>query len=102
ELDDAGAQGLAQHRAGEACSAVVVEAHDVAVADAARRGVLRMDADRLAAVDLRFETGRAEIQLTVKTGRRLIGDQLQREARIRALRGRQPGRMSRAIRVTEI
>ncbi len=87
ELDDTGAQCLAQHRAGEAGPTVVVEAHHVPVANASRRGVLRMDADRLAVLDLRFEAGGAEIQLTVQAGRRLVGDELQRETRIRALRG---------------
>ena len=40
-----------------------------------------MDAHRLAAVDLRREAGRAEIELAVQPGRRLVGDQLQRKAR---------------------
>src|SRR5690348_1147106 len=52
KLHDAGAQRLAQHGARKACATIVVEAHDIAAANASRRGVLRMDADRLAALDL--------------------------------------------------
>ena len=81
QLDDAGAQCLAQHRAGEAGAALVVEPHDVAVANAARRSVLRMDAHRLAPLDLGGKAGGAEIELAVQPCRRLVGDQLQREAR---------------------
>jgi hypothetical protein len=51
-LDDAVAQRLAQHRAGKTCSAIIVEADDIAIADCSRRGILRVDADRLAVLDL--------------------------------------------------
>ena len=64
--------------------------------DAARRGILRVDAHRLAPVDLRGLAGGAEIELAVQPGRRLVGDQLQREARGGGRSGavdrRQPGR----------
>ena len=40
-----------------------------------------VDAHRLAAPDLRREARRAEIQLAVQAGRRLVGDQLQRKPR---------------------
>src|SRR5271167_2258517 len=53
QLHDTGPQRLAQHRAGKARPAVVEEANDVALADAARRGILGMNADRLSPVDLR-------------------------------------------------
>src|SRR4029077_5293566 len=56
QLDDSGSQRLAQHRAGEAGSAVVVKAHDVALRDAACRGILRMDADRPAPPSLSAQT----------------------------------------------
>ncbi len=62
---------------------------------------MRMDADRLAVLDLRFETGGAEIQLTVQAGGRLIGDEMEWETQICGHRGRQPGRMSRAVGVIE-
>jgi hypothetical protein len=81
QLHDPGAQGVAQPRPGQAGAALIVEPHDVALADAARRGVLRMDAHRLAPVDLRGEAGGPEIELAVQPARRLIGDQVQREAR---------------------
>ena len=105
DLHDAGPQRLAQQRAGEAAAALVVELHDVAVLDVARRGVLRMQAHRLATIDLRGEAGGAEIQLAVQPGRRLVGDQLQWEAgggrRSSAFGRRQPGRVSRTIVVAE-
>src|SRR6266496_3384691 len=65
ELDDARAQCLAQHRPGQARPALVVESHDFAVVDAASRGVLRMNAHRLAPVDLRGKVGGAEVELAV-------------------------------------
>ena len=52
QLDDPGKQSVAQHRTGKAGPAVVVKPHDVAIADTARRGILRMEADRLTAVNL--------------------------------------------------
>src|SRR5579884_1822298 len=81
ELAGAGAQSVAQYGARQTGAAVVVEAHNVAVGDAARSGVVRMDAHRLAALDLRRKARGAEIQLAVQSGRRLVGDQLQRKTR---------------------
>src|SRR6266478_1591478 len=66
-------------RAGEACPAIIIEPHDVAVADVARGGVVRMDADRLATADFRGLARGAEIELAVQPGRRLVGNELQRK-----------------------
>src|SRR5215469_1007670 len=101
ELDDTGVQCLAYYRAGKACAALVVEAHDVAIANASRLGVLGVYAHPLAAFDLRGHARRPEIELAVEPRRRLVRDQLQRITRIRMVGGWHPGRMSRAIRIAE-
>src|SRR5215472_7736647 len=101
ELDDPGAQRAAQHRAGEAGAAIVVEAHDVAVTDAPGCRILRVHADGLAPPELGRQAGGAKIQLAVQPGGRLIGDELQRETRIGALARRQPGRVPGAVGVAE-
>ena len=73
-----------EHRAGEAAAAIVEDAHDVAVGDAARAGVVGMQPDRLAAADLRVLAVAAVVVLRVQPRVRLVGDQVQREARSRA------------------
>ena len=50
--------------------------HDIAVGDAPRRSILRMDARWLAPAHLRGKAGGAEIELAVQPRRRLIGDEL--------------------------
>src|SRR5579863_6935766 len=55
ELYDTGAQRFAQHCAGEAGAAIAVNAHDVAVVNAAIRRVAWMDAHRLASLHFRRE-----------------------------------------------
>src|SRR5215469_2600823 len=101
ELDDTGTRRLAQYGAGQARAAIVVEAHGVAITNAARRRILRMDAHRLAVFDLRLLARHAEIQLTVQAGGRLIGNQLQRKTSVWGVEARQPSRVSRTVRVTE-
>src|SRR5262249_54269096 len=53
QLDDAGPHGVAHHRAGQTAAAVVEDSDDVPALHAARGGVGRVKADRLAPADLR-------------------------------------------------
>ena len=69
--------------------------------DGAVLRVSGVEADGFAAGDLlRLAVG-AEVELAVQPGRRLVGDQRQRVARVRRFGRGQPGRMARAIVVAE-
>ena len=105
KLHDAGADRVADDRAGEARAARIVDAHHVAVADAARLGVRRIDRDRLAARDLAAGADRAAIHLAVQAVARLARDEMQRIG-LGVLAAEpfprlDPGRMRRAIVVAE-
>jgi len=52
ELDDTGAQRVAQHRPGKTRSAIVEQPNDIAVANTSHQCIPRMDANWLPAVDL--------------------------------------------------
>ena len=100
-----GADRVADDGAGEARAARVVHAHHVAVGDAARFRVGRIDRDRLAARDLAAGADRAAIHLAVQPVARLARDEMQRIG-LGVLAAEpfprlDPGRMRRAVVVAE-
>ena len=66
QLHDRRAHVVGDDGAGQAGAPVVEHPHDVAVGDAARRGVVGVDADRLAARDLGRLAVRAGVELAVQ------------------------------------
>ena len=69
---------MGHNRAGEAGTAAVVDAHHVAVGNAARLGVDGIDRDRFAAGDLARGADRPRIHLAVQAMARLARDQMKR------------------------
>lgn len=95
ELHDASTPG--QDRTGQTLAALVVDADHVAVAYVTRRGIVGIDADRLTPFNLRFARQGAVVELAVKLGHRLVGDQMQPVADIlcsKPLAWLQPDRMA--------
>mgnify|MGYP006143661241 CR=1 FL=1 len=72
--------------------------HHLAVTKATSTSVVRMDADGLAALDFGRLAGRAGIELAVQAGRRLVGHQPQRMARVRRVALGQPRGVARGVR----
>ena len=101
QLHHAGHDVVCNSSGGQARAAIVEQADDVAIGDAAARGIGGVETDGFAAGDFLGLAVGAEIELAVQPGRRLVGDQRQRVARIRRLGRGQPGRVGRAIVVTE-
>src|SRR5262249_34634408 len=105
ELHDAWAHRVGHHYAGQTAPALVEHAHHVAAPDAARRRVGGMHADGLAAAHLRRLAERADVELAVQAGRRVVGGELEREAGREGgappLWRLQPGRMPWAVVVAE-
>ena len=79
ELRD-GWQRAVEDGAGQALTAVVEDAHDVAVGDPARGCVLGAQADRLAALHLAGLAVVARVELAVQAPRRVVGDEQQGNA----------------------
>ena len=80
EHDDARPNPVRDHGARKRRAPVVEHADDVAIGNASSLGVARVDADRLAAVDLGVAAGLAEIVLAVQPGHGLVGVESQRKA----------------------
>jgi hypothetical protein len=81
-LQHAGHDVAGHDGGGQARTASIEQANDVAVGDAAARGIGGVEADGFAAGNFfRLAVG-AEIELAVQPRRRLVGDQRQRVARI--------------------
>lgn len=101
EVGNARDHAVAELGRRQAGPALIEDSHEIAIGDATRRRILRVQADDLAAVPLgRLAVG-PEIELAVQPRRRLVGDQRQRRRRIRLLSGGKPGRMARAIVIAE-
>ena len=101
QLQHAGHDVVGNGGGSQARAAIVEQADDVAIGDAAVRRIDSVETDNFAAGDfLRLAVG-TEIELAVQPGRRLVGDQRQRVARTRRLGRRQPCRVRRAIVVIE-
>jgi len=101
QLHYAGHDVVCNGGGGEARAAIVEQADDVAIGDGAVRRIDRIETDDFAAGNFLGLAVGTEVELTVQPGRRLVGDQRQRVARIRWFGRRQPRRVGRAIVVTE-
>ena len=75
KLDDPAPDVLGHAYARQAGTARIEQANDVAVGNAARRGIGRMHARDLASAVLRARAVATEIELAVQPCRRLVGDQ---------------------------
>src|SRR6478609_5049358 len=101
ELHHAGHDVVGDDSGGQARAAIVEQADDVAVGDAAARRIGGVEANGFATFDLpRLAVG-AEIELAVQPRRWLVCDQRQWVAPSCWLGRGQPGRMRRAIVVAE-
>ena len=103
KLHDLRPHGRRDDRAGEAGTAIVEYANDIAGAYAARVRVDRMDPDRLTPADLGFATQCTVVELTVKARRGLVGDEMQGKPSSRGIAQpflrRQPDGMAETVRV---
>ncbi len=82
QLQHAGHDVVCDRGGGQARAAIVEQADDVAIGDAAARGIGGVETDGFAAGDLFGLAVGTEVELAVQPGRRLVGDQRQRVARI--------------------
>ena len=101
QLQHAGHDVVCNGGGGQARAAIVEQADDVAIGDAAARRIDRVETDGFAAGNFLGLAVGTEVELAVQPGRRLVGDQRQRVARIWRLGRRQPCRVRRTIVVIE-
>ncbi|MCY1515351.1 hypothetical protein D9M68_499340 [compost metagenome] len=101
QLHHAGQHAVRKPHDREAGPAPIEKPHQVAIGDAPRGGVPRMQGTDFPALSLLRHAVRAEIQLAVQAGGRLVGNQEQRMRRRGRVLRRQPGGMARAVRITE-
>src|SRR5258706_1742441 len=105
KLGDPRAHRLIDGQAGQAGTPVVEDPHEVAVVQAAGCRVAGIQPHRLTPGDLDGLAVRADIQLAVEPGPRLVGDQLQTEAPggggAEPFVRFEPDRMARAVRGPE-